>query len=120
MNCERLQRKGVTSDYNEVTTMPHRRKKDKGGFCPGLKYQPDESWLYLAVHKWEEDCVEVPLSTLALLFIRRFALIKSANIRFVLDHTQGDGGVSFRIKKDELPFYTSEQLNEPVPLEVTC
>ena len=118
------ERKGAISDLKsdniKVTTMPHRRKKDKGGFCPGLKYQPDESWLYLAVHKWEEDCVEVPLSTLALLFIRRFALIKSANIRFVLDHTQGDGGVSFRIKKDELPFYTSEQLNEPVPLEVSC
>ena len=101
--------------------MPHRRKKGKGGgFCPGLKFQPEESWLYLAVHKWEEEWVEVPLNTLTLLFTLRFASVGTTQVRFLLDQTQGNGEVSVRLKKDALLQHRGKEWDEPVPTQVKC
>ena len=101
--------------------MPHRRKKGKGGgFCPGLKFQPEESWLYLAVHKWEEEWVEVPLNTLTLLFTLRFASVGTTQVRFLLDQTQGNGEVSVRLKKDALLQHRGKDWDEPVPTQVKC
>ena len=116
-------RGGVTPGAPQAwkPAMPHRRKKGKGGgFCPGLKFQPDESWLYLAVHKWDEEWVEVPLNTLTLLFTLRFASIGTTKVRFLLEPTQSDREVSVRLRKDELPLQSEKELDELVPSQVKC
>ena len=93
--------------------MPHKRK-GKGGFQPGLQFQPEESWLYLGVWGEGEGWLEVPLHTLVLLFTIRHTEA-SAQVRLVQEEPRR-GEVGVRVRREEV----QEEVEVEVPAEVRC
>ena len=60
--------------------MPHRRKT-KNNFCPQLKFDSENSFLYLSFVKLHEDFLEVTIETFVTIFVIKYCGIRSIKIR---------------------------------------
>ena len=84
--------------------MPHRRKQNRKEFAPQLKFEPDQSYLYLSYHGANSDGdLLVSLETLVILFSIKFCDIKNIKIRLLNDscrRTDRDSVVKISIKRD--------------------
>ena len=84
--------------------MPHRRKQNRKEFAPQLKFEPDQSFLYLSYHGTDDDGdLLVSLETLVILFSIKFCDIKNIKIRLLNDscrRTDRDSIVKISIKRD--------------------
>ena len=84
--------------------MPHRRKQNRKEFAPQLKFEPDQSFLYLSYHGTDDDGdLLVSLETLVILFSIKFCDIKNIKIRLLNDscrRTERDSVVKISIKRD--------------------
>ena len=66
--------------------MPHRRKQNRKEFAPQLKFEPDQSFLYLSYYGASDDGdLLVSLETLVILFSIKFCDIKNIKIRLLHD-----------------------------------
>ena len=83
--------------------MPHRRKQNRKEFAPQLKFEPDQSFLYLSYLGISDDGdLLVSLETLVILFSIKFCDIKNIKIRLLNDscRTDSDSVVKISIKRD--------------------
>ena len=79
--------------------MPHRRKGGRQQFAPQLKYEPDQSYLYLQLVDDDED-LAVSLDSLTILFSLQFCSIKSVRVRFLRSsHQSNDSKRVFKISR---------------------
>ena len=80
--------------------MPHRRKQNRTEFAPQLKFEPEQSFLYLSYHGTDDNGdLLVSLETLVILFSIKFCDIKNIKIR-LLNDSCSDSIVKISIKRD--------------------
>ena len=95
--------------------MPHRRKGGRQQFAPQLKYEPEDSFLYLPILEEQGDHFRVPLDTLTILFSIKYCNIKNIKVRFLMVDENKETGFNI-VKTLQIPYEIVSRESTPSEL----